>query len=244
MNTGPTMRRMSTAVVAGAAAVAVLAPAASAATAAPSAPAAVAGVQAEAAAKKLTVSGYVSYLKTSKKPEAKQTLAQFNKLPQAKKVKFVNYLQNRGVYTALTASMKGTVNRDLRVVTPYNADVNFLKTVRTVQGKDKQRTTKVTFTVTERIYGIPVTSEQVSVKYQAKPVKPGGFVRGEAKVTNVNAAIGILAGKIEARKVIGGYLAGTRWTATPNYQSFGKKVIKEQNVTSGSGYWKAILANR
>lgn len=239
MNTGLTMRRMSTAVVAGAAAVAVLTPAASAATAAPSA----AGVQADAAAKKLTVSGYVGYLKASKKPEAKQTLAQFNKLPQAKKVKFVNYLQNRNVYKALTASLKGTINRDLRVVTPYNADVSFLKTVRTVQGKPKKGPTKVTFTVTERIYGIPVTSEQVSVKYQAAGT-PGGFVRGEAKVTNVNAAITVNGGKIEARKVIGGYLAGTTWTARPNYASFGKQVVKDQKVTSGSGYWKASLANR
>lgn len=173
-NSASTMGRIGTAVFAGAAAAAVLTPAASAATAAPAA----ACVQAEAAPKKLTVASYVSYLKQSRTPEAKTTLKAFNKLPQAKKVKFVSYLQNRSAYRALAASLKGATSRNLRVITPYNKDVTFVKDVRTVKGKDKNTTTRVTFTVTERIYSIPVTSERVWVKYQAKQRKAGTAPRG------------------------------------------------------------------
>ena len=241
-----TLRRISTAAIAGVATVAVLAPAASASTAdLASAPASKAAA-AKPLPKRLTVQGYLGYLGQNKSPEARSTLKAFKKLPKAKQVKFVNYLQDRTVYKALTASLKGSQSRDLRVVTPFNTDVKFVKDVKTVKSKDKLNTTKITFTVTERIYNIPVTSEQVWVKYQAKKGNGSVAPRAGAKATNVNAAFQLRHGKVEARKIIGGATGATVWTATPRYQSFGKKpVVKAQSVDGyASSYWKASLANR
>ncbi|MFG2291481.1 hypothetical protein ACGFOU_36080 [Streptomyces sp. NPDC048595] len=237
------IRRIGTAVVAGAAAVAVLTPAAHAAVTPAATPAA--ALQAEQVkAKKLTVKAYVAYLKKDTTAGGRKTLTQFSRLPKAKQVKFVSYLQDRKVYRAMAAQTKGMVGQNLKVVTPYNKDVKFAKTVTTVRNKDRHATTTVTFTVTEKIFNIPVTSEEVAVRYQAHPGKSPAAARGTAEVKNLNAAITIRQGKTEARKTQGGYTAATRWTAIPNYTPIGAKVVKDQRITAGQGYFKASLTNR
>ncbi|MCD9901276.1 hypothetical protein LUR56_17605 [Streptomyces sp. MT29] len=59
---------------------------------------------------------------------------------------------------------KGNVGRKLKVVDPYNQDITFVTevTAKTLKGKS---TKQVSFTVTETIFGIPVTSETLNVHY-------------------------------------------------------------------------------
>ncbi|MFJ9409212.1 hypothetical protein [Streptomyces sp. NPDC101393] len=189
---------------------------------------------------KLTVAGYTKYLKAKQTPEARKTLKKFNALPKAKKSRFVRYLQDRDVYRALIDTTKGRIGGPLHIVDPYNKDVRFVTDVTSHAAKDKGRTTSVRFTVTEQIYRIPVTSETIRLRYQAK--KPGKKVAATAKLTNVNAALSIKHGRVTAKG--GPATARTTWHASPRVASFGKKVVKTQSVASAAGTWKAQLGNR
>jgi hypothetical protein len=227
--------RLTTAAIATAAGLAVLAPTAHAVNA----------VDASAAAKppaRLTVASYTAYLKAQKTPEAKKTLKKFSALSNLQKYYFVQYLQNRAIYKALVQQTKGNVGRSVHVVKPFNKDVRFVTDVVSQAGKDKNRTTRVTFTVTEEIYRIPVTSETLSLRYQA--VKPTTKASARAAVTNVNAAIAIKPGKVAVQGGKAGAAAHTSWTALPQVKSFGKKLVKDQNLASTRGTWKAQLLNR
>lgn len=61
-----------------------------------------------------------------------------------------------------------------------------------------------------------------------------------AKVTNVNAAITIKAGRVAVK----GNAAKVSWAATPRVKTFGKKLTKTQSVASAQGYYKVNLENR
>lgn len=63
-------------------------------------------------------------------------------------------------------------------------------------------------------------------------------------MTNVNAAVSIRGGKVEARRVGGTAIAATAWTATPRYKTFGKPLVKDQKAAGTASYWKAGLSNR
>ncbi|WP_455358360.1 hypothetical protein [Streptomyces sp. SYSU K21746] len=229
-----TSLRLTAASIAAAAGLAVVSPAA---TAAP-APNKIPG--------KLTVNSYTAYLKTQKIPEAKRTLAKFNKLNAKQKAQFVAYLQDRRIYLALIDQVKGTIGKPLRVVDPYNTDVKFVTEVTSQTGTDDNRTTKVTFKVTETIFSIPVTSETIGLTYtRASKKSSPRIVSGTANVTNVNGAIKIAPqGKITT-KLNGAASAEISWKATGLVESFGKPVTKNQSTWgSDNGYYSAKLANR
>ncbi|BDM72708.1 hypothetical protein HEK616_61950 [Streptomyces nigrescens] len=244
MSSGSTMRRIGSAAVAGAAALTALAPAASAAGR-PAAPAPV-GAAEQSLTSKLTVTGYLQYLASRHTPEAKRTLKAFRALPKAKQQKFVGYLQNRKVYQALTASLKGTTRPGgLRRAAPYNPDVSFVKEVR-VETKGKVAgavNTRVGFAMSEEIFGIPVTTEKVWVQYLAKGGRATQLKGGGATVTNVNAAVDIKGGGTP-RLFRGAATLSATWKATPRYASFGKGLDKLQALDAGvQGYWRASLHN-
>ncbi|MEV5126966.1 hypothetical protein AB0K49_29870 [Streptomyces decoyicus] len=222
-------RRLSTAALAAVAGLAVLTPMAHAA-------------DADAAAKKpakVTVAGYTKYLQTQKTPAAKKTLKKFSALNKAQKARFVKHLNNRYIYEALTDQVKGSIGRPLYVVDPYNKDVRFITDVTSKVGKDKNHTTTVSFTMTEEIFKIPVTSERIKLTFQ-RTGKPGKKATAAAKATNVNAAINIKAGRVAVK----GNAAKISWAATPRVKAFGKKLAKTQSVASAQGYYKANLENR
>ncbi|WP_200307374.1 hypothetical protein [Streptomyces adelaidensis] len=234
-----TTRRLATAAVAGAAALAVLAPAASANEA--DSHQATRTVAAQAAAKlpaKLTVKSYVAYLKAQKTPEAKQTLKSFTALPAAKQAKFVGYLQNGKIYASLFKQLKGSLNRPVKTVTPFNKDVKFVHAVSAT--KNAKGATAVSYSATETIYGIPVTTEKLTLSYKIVNGKVQRSARAVAKVTNVNAAVAIKGGPVKAT-VKGIARADVTWKATPKVQAVGKAVVKDQAVTGHVNTWTAHL---
>ncbi|MEU9120244.1 hypothetical protein AB0C96_10340 [Streptomyces sp. NPDC048506] len=243
MSNGSILRRIGSASVAGAAAVAVLAPSASAL-----APTAAPRATAETLVGKLTVKQYVDYLKAQKGPAAKATLKAFRALPKAKQQKFVGHLQNRAIYQAFTASLKGTTRFPVqRVKVPYNADVTFVREIRVAKTKGIVGTdTRIAFTMTEQIFGISVTSEQVWVKYRTRPHGWGAskLLGGGASVSNVNAAVRIAGDGVRTQLVRGSAHVETTWKATPRIDSFGKGLNKKQYLYAGvNGTWASGLHN-
>ncbi|MBT2487459.1 hypothetical protein J7E96_02665 [Streptomyces sp. ISL-96] len=238
-------RRLAASAVAGAAALAVLAPTTSAmdANAQPSNNQAV-QAEAQPVAAQLTVKSYTAYLKQQKTPEAKKALNAFTKLPTSKQARFVKYLQDRDIYKALIDQARGNIDRRLKVVDPYNKDVTFITEVtagKTAMGKS---TKQVSFTVTETIFGIPVTSETLNLRYEIFKGKVSGTPRASSEIKNVNAAIRITKGKVARTGHTGVATASTVWKAVPRVQSFGKGVDKVQEITADTRTWKAKLANR
>ncbi|WP_434600151.1 hypothetical protein [Streptomyces sp. A5-4] len=238
------MHRFVASAIAGTAVLAVLAPAASAmnTTATLNGTHAVAQAETKLAAK-LTVASYTTYLKQHKTPEAKRTLTAFTKLPAGKQARFVKHLQNRNIYKALIDQAKGSLDRKLRVVDPYNHDVKFVTEVtsKTLRGKS---TKQVSFTVTETIFGIPVTSETLNLRYQVLKGKVTGTPAADSEVKNLNAAITLHKGKVARSGHTGVATASTVWKAVPRVKSFGKGVDKVQEISANSSTWKAKLANR
>ncbi|MFJ7042020.1 hypothetical protein ACIQVC_01240 [Streptomyces sp. NPDC101112] len=234
-----TTRRLAAAAVAGAAAVAVLAPAASATEFGPRQ-----GVQTvadQAAAKlpaKLTVGSYIAYLKAQKTPEAKSTLKSFSALPAAKKAKFVGYLQDGKIYGSLFKQLKGTLNLPVTNVTSYNADVKFVHSVSSKGGLKGGHL--VTYSATEKIFNIPVTTEKLTLRYEVVKGKVQRNARAQAQVTNVNAAYAIKGGAVKVA-VKGIARADVTWKATPRVQAVGKAVAKDQAVTGHTKTWTAQL---
>ncbi|MGH4033926.1 hypothetical protein ACQB60_33905 [Actinomycetota bacterium Odt1-20B] len=209
---------------------------------------------ADAAAKpgKLTVKSYKSYLQKQRTPAAKKTLVAFRALPKGKQVTFVKQLQNREAYVALAGSTKGSVKTGKRSSSvSVNKAVTITRSSKVVSGPGKAPKA-ISYRLTEKIFGIPVTSEQITVKYQlASKGKAKKVVKaaGAAKVVNTNAAIGISGPKAVKVKTKGGYvIAKTVFRATPQVKSFGKKVVKDATVrashTKAGAYWSASLNNR
>lgn len=240
MHSRLTTRRLATVAVAGAATIAVLAPAASAADLGPQQGVQTVGAEAAAAKlpAKLTVNSYVAYLKAQKTPEAKSTLKSFSALPAAKKAKFVGYLQDGKIYGSLFKQLKGNLNRPVTNVTSYNADVKFVHSVSSKGGLKGGHL--VTYTATEKIYNIPVTSEKVTLRYNVVKGKVQRNARAQAEVTNVNAAYTIKGGKVRVA-VKGIARADVTWKATPRVQAVGKAVAKDQAVTGHVKTWTAQL---
>ncbi|BBC34857.1 hypothetical protein SGFS_061510 [Streptomyces graminofaciens] len=243
MHSRLTTRRLATVAVAGAATLAVLAPVASAADAHQDAR----PVAAQAAAKlpaKLTVNGYLAYLKSQKTPEARTALKGFAALPAAKKAKFVSYLQDAKVYGALHKELGGPFNVLGRNVQSYNADVKFVHTVTSKKNvKEQKGSASVAYTVTETIYGIPVTSEKLSLSYSFKGTQAVPRTgRAAAKVTNVNAAVAIKGGPVKIG-IKGIARADVTWKAVPKVAAFGKAVNKDQAVKGQPKTWGASILN-
>lgn len=235
-------RRLTTAAVAGAATVAVLAPAASAADL--GAAQGTRTVAAEATAKlpaKLTVNSYVAYLKAQKSPEAQKTLKSFSALSAAKKARFVAHLQDRKIQEKLFKELNGTINTPKQAITKVNADVKFIHQVTSKRNfKDARGATVVSYTVTESIYGIPVTSEKLTLRYNVVNNKVQRTARAVAQVTNVNAAVAIKGGPVKVA-VKGLARAEATWTFTPKVKSFGKTLTKEQVVKGHTKTWNTQL---
>ncbi|MEU2107825.1 hypothetical protein [Streptomyces sp. NPDC019507] len=241
-----TMGRLTATAAAAVAGLAVLSPTVSQA-AVPGAPAA---VQADAAAElpaKLTVAGYKTYLKKNWDKGGRETTARFARLTPAQQKKFVRYLEDRKVYSALKDQVKGNFGRPLHVVDPYNADVTFVTDVTATLAKDKNATATLRFSVSQRIYGIPVTTETLTVKRATK-----GAVRktaATASVRNVNAAIAVKAGVVQAATKGAVTKAEVAWTAKPLVKAFGRKAfVKDQSVsaaiTKTGKYFTGKLTNR
>ncbi|AYN41610.1 hypothetical protein D9753_25090 [Streptomyces dangxiongensis] len=239
MRNRSTWRRFGTAAVAGAAAVAVLAPAASAADSAPPAWQTLHAVGSTQLPAQLTVASYQAWLKNAHTPEAAKTLKAFTVLPNLKKYLFVQHLQNRSTYKALQTQLKGGP-RGLHTVVPYNKFVSFAHDVRVAKTGGRKPATTVTFSVTERIFNVPVTAETVWVTYQTTKGKHLTVTGGGAKVVNTNAAIAIQARNTSTGQTGGSALTSTQWHATPRVTSFGKAVDQQQTIAA-DGYWKAQL---
>lgn len=224
-----TTGRLTSAAIAAAAGLAVLAPAA--ANAAPAAPA--------AKPAKLTVPAYTSYLQhqAAKSPAAKKVFKQYLGLSQSQKATLVANLQDHAVYAALKAKAWGKI-RNIHTVDQYNKSVSFVTDVTFRTVKDKVRTTTATFTVTEKIFQIPVTTETVTLTYQTagKATK----LKATAKVTNLNAAIAITASGQATR----GKETHVNIVAVPTVKSFGSKIAKVQSLRSDRQAFLATLANK
>ncbi|WDT52600.1 hypothetical protein [Streptomyces sp. G7(2002)] len=197
---------------------------------------------------KLTPHTYVAYLIKQRTPEARATLKAFRALPEAKQVKFLGYLQSRTVYKAFGGQMRGHTsgNKTVRAVTNHNKDVKFVRATQTSTTKQgRKASVRVAFTVTEKVFSIPVTSEQVWVKYESKHGKVRKVLGVGAKLTNVNAAINITGGKVKPTNLEGhSGFAATTWRATERVDGFGSDIIKQQRVQSGWGNtFKASLTN-
>lgn len=224
-----TTRRLTTVAVAGATALAVLAPAASAVSAD--------DAGASKLPAKLTVKSYTAYLKAQKTPEAKRTLKSFSALPAAKQSRFVAHLQNGKIYASLFRQLKGNLNRPLKTVTPYNKDVKF---VHEVSPKKAKGAVSVAYTATETVFGIPVTSEKLTLHYKIVDGKVQRGARAVAQVTNVNAALAIKGGGVKVA-VKGIARADITWKATPRVRSVGKPVLKDQAATGHLNTWTASI---
>ncbi|MGW5285218.1 hypothetical protein ACWERI_38280 [Streptomyces collinus] len=140
----------------------------------------------------LTVAGYQAWLKSAHTPEAAKTLKAFTRLPNLKKYLFVQHLQKRSAYKAPQTQLKGGP-RGLHTMVPYNKFVSFAHNVRVVKTGGRKPATKVTFTVTERIFNISVTAETVWVTYQATKGRRLAVTDGDARTVNTNAAIAVKA---------------------------------------------------
>ncbi|TGB09250.1 hypothetical protein [Streptomyces sp. MZ04] len=202
---------------------------------------------------KLTVKSYQAYLKQQKTPAAHKTLVAFRALPKGKQATFVKQLQNREAYLALSGSSKGGIKTGARKSTvSVNKAVSITRASKVVSGTGKHRPTAISYTLTEKIFGIPVTSERVTVKYQLaskgkakKIVKPSA----KSKVVNTNAAIAISGPKVVKTVAKGsGVTARATFRAVPQVKSFGKKVVKDGTLrashTAAGSYWSYSLNNR
>ncbi|MFG2780929.1 hypothetical protein ACGFY7_24130 [Streptomyces prunicolor] len=241
-----TLSRGTIAALATATAVAVLSPAAQAAPAA----ARTAPVAHTAAAlpAHLTVDGYQAYLKKNWAKGGRETSAAFKKLTPAQKKKFLLHLEDRKIYLALHNTVKGNVGHRLHTVNNYNQDVQLVTDVTSRIAGDKVATATLNFTATERIYGIPVTTETVTVSFETRGHAKNKNAHAKVTLKNVNAAIALKASKPTA--VSKGTITNgaTVWTATPQVRAFGKKVVKDQliqaAITKTGKFFNARLTNR
>ncbi|WP_200303943.1 hypothetical protein [Streptomyces adelaidensis] len=220
-----TTGRLTTAAVATVAGLAVLAPTAQA-------------VEQAAPAVKLTVAGYTKYLKAQESPAAKVTLKKFQGLSKGQQAVFVKDLQDRRIYRALLGKVAGPVGKPVAITDPYNKEVRFVTKASSTVSKDKNRTTTVSFTVTQEIFRIPVTSETLTISYPTAGKGPKR-AKATAKVTNVNAAVEIKHGRVNVK----GFGATTSWAAIPQVKSFGKAAYKGQSVIGAKSSHRAALSN-
>ncbi|WP_286255972.1 hypothetical protein [Streptomyces graminofaciens] len=177
---------------------------------------------------KLTVAGYRAFLKT----KDVKTLKAFDKLPKAKQQKFVDYLQSPAVQKAYAVRAGGYVNRGGHNEEAFNKDVRFVADVKGVQKvAGGARHITLTFTATERIYGVPVITQKTVLSYQLKGgVKAQKFTRS---VTNLNGAFAVTPAKNATVVVTGDNISATAaWNAAPLYKSAGTATITKRQVTS------------
>lgn len=169
---------------------------------------------------------------------AQQTLKRFLGLSKGQQAVFVKDLQDRKIYKALLGKVAAPVGRPVSITDPYNKEVRFVTKASSSVAKDKNRTTTVSFTVTQEIFRIPVTSETLTVSYPTAGNGPKR-TKASAKVTNVNAAIAIKPGRVSVK----GLGASTSWAAVPQVKSFGKPAYKAQSVLGAKTGYRAVLKN-
>ncbi|MEU5581221.1 hypothetical protein ABZ791_12670 [Streptomyces huasconensis] len=194
----------------------------------------------------LTVKGYIKALKADKSPAAAKTLKAFKKLNDGKKqYAFVKLLQNRDVYEAVAGRTKGILKNGTRTSTKQlNAPVKVTSST-VVTKDDKSGRRVVTFTVTERIYDIPVTSERISVRYTLKGKKKIADPSASTRITNTNKAITIRAPKTTPVRVKGTSVSGhSTIKATGTVESFGKGVTKKADSRIGLSSYSASIVTR
>lgn len=236
-----TARRTATVLVSAAAAAAVIAPSAHAMDTTQKVAGTKQAAVAAPAKSKLTVGGYVSYLKQHRQ---NSTLKAFKALPKNKQATFVKQLQDRKVLKAFTGSLAGTKASRAKKVTRHNGAVSFVREVSVKRGvKARGWNTQITSRFTERIYNIPVTSTTTFVKYQAKKnptIKDVG-----TKVKNVNAAFSIRSTDTEPDTRGPKAQFTSKIVAAPKVRSAGKgNLLKAHSVTgTAKAAFQARLAN-
>lgn len=234
--------RFRTGVVATIAALAVAAPAGTAFADAP----ATGSPAASAKPSQLTVKGYIKALKADKTPAASKTLKAFKKLDGKKQYTFVKILQGRSAYKAVSGASKGVLKKGTRTSTEkLNSAVKITRST-AVTKNDKSGRRAVTFTVTERIHNIPVTSERISIKYTLKGKKKIDNPSASTKITNTNKAIAIKTPKATPVRVKGTNVSGHSAIKTiGTVKSFGRgKVTKKANIRIGLNTYRASIATR
>ncbi|MEU9488949.1 hypothetical protein AB0D83_35835 [Streptomyces decoyicus] len=188
---------------------------------------------------KLTAQSYTKYLKKQGTAHARTTLVKFSKLNKKQKAVFLKDLQDRKVYKALQGKVNARFNKPVTTTDKYNKEVTFVTRTNTSIAKDKAGTATVRFTVTEKIFNIPVTAETLSIKFGTAP-KASKRATATAGVKNVNAAIAIDNKRVNVK----GSYAQTIWTATPQVKSFGKKAVyKTEKIFANKSRVRAGLAN-
>ncbi|MGV9901964.1 hypothetical protein ACWDU8_05585 [Streptomyces sp. NPDC003388] len=218
--------RLSTAAIAAAAGLSVLATTVHAAGAAPSKPAV-----------KLTVPAYETYLKQQSSPAAKKSAAQFAKLNKDQKQIFVRTLQDPKVYKALTGKAWGLI-RNVTTNDHYNKNVTFATKASFRTAKDKARTTTATFSVTEKIFNIPVTTEGATLVYPTLGKRPVA-TKASTDVFNINAAI-----RVDSTNSVKGNDTSGDITALPQVKSFGKKAVKRVTLHATKAAFIGQLVNQ
>ncbi|MEU6369600.1 hypothetical protein ABZ876_28675 [Streptomyces sp. NPDC046931] len=235
------------ATVATAAGVAVLAPAA--AQAQPARTDTVVSVRATAQKPAhLTVGSYQAYLKRNWAKGGRDTAVKFAGLTPRQQRKFLRHLENRDVYEALRNQVKGSFGMPLHTVAPYDKDIAFVTDVTTRIAKDDAGTLTVRFSVSERIFNIPVTTETITVKGATQGEGKSKKAVTTAELKNVNAAVAITAGPARAASKGAVTRGSVTWTAKPQVKAFGaKKVVKEQGAAAvavkTNRYFAASLTN-
>ncbi|MGJ5825819.1 hypothetical protein [Streptomyces ossamyceticus] len=187
----------------------------------------------QAKASKLTVAKYRDWLKNNDEGAASiKVLKAFDKLPKAKQQKFVDYLQNRKVQEAYKVRAGGYINRGGHNEQAYNKDVRFVADVKGVRkAAPGGAHITLTFTASERIYGITVITQKTVLSYDyGTAVKSPKYQRS---VTNLNGAFVIAAPQKDAVKVSGRNIqATTAWQAKPLYRSAGTTTLALPQTTS------------
>ncbi|ROP44177.1 hypothetical protein [Streptomyces sp. PanSC9] len=237
MRSGSPWQHVSAAAVAGTAAVAILAPAASATPATSGTQHAHASASSPALPRQLTQDAYLAWLKNQHTDAAATTLKAFTKLSNLRKYIFLQQLQNRSAYAALQAQLKGGPKGFHKTV-PYNKVISIARDVKVTKSRGKKPATTISFTVTESIYNIPVTSHTVWATYQAAKGKQLKVTGSGARVNNTNAAYAIKATSSSSTPTG----ATAHWHAAPRVAAVGKAIEKQQTVaTTASLSWKASL---
>jgi hypothetical protein len=197
----------------------------------------------------LTVGGYKTYLKKNWANGGRETAAAFNKLTPAQQKKFLRHLENRKIHAALQDTVKGNFGRRLHITDAYNKDVKFVTDVTSRIGKDKFGTATLSFSVSERIFNIPVTTETVTVTFETRGHAKNKNAHAKATLQNVNAAVAVKASHVKAVSK-GVVTNGTAvWTATPQVKAFGaKKIVKNHlakaAITKTGNYFNGTLGNQ
>ncbi|MBJ6636805.1 hypothetical protein H4K36_00420 [Streptomyces sp. DHE7-1] len=120
----------------------------------------------------------------------------------------------------------------------YNKNVTFVTKASFKTTQDKARTTTATFSVTEKIFNIPVTTEGATLVYPTLGKLPVATT-ASTDVFNINAAI-----RVDSTNGVKGNDTSGDITALPQVKSFGKKAVKRVTLHATKAAFIGQLVNQ